>query len=63
VGEFVVEELVEENLGDNFELVAVVAEAVVSADAFEVVDEGDGLLLEVAGGHGWKKAERKRKIF
>jgi hypothetical protein len=34
------------------------ARAVVVADAFEVVDEGDGLLLEVAGGHGWIKAER-----
>ena len=63
MGEFVVEELVEENLGDDLELVAVVAEAVVGTDAFEVVDEGDGLFLEVAGGHGWKKSEMKRKIF
>ena len=63
MGEFVVEELVEEYLGDDFELVAVVAKAVVGADAFEIVDEGGGLFLEVAGGHGWKKSEMKRKIF
>jgi hypothetical protein len=52
MGEFVVEELVEEDLGDDLVFVAVIAEAVVGADGLEVVDEGDGLDLEVAGGHG-----------
>lgn len=51
MGEFVVEEFVEEDLGDDLELVAIIAQAVLRTDAFEVVDEGDGLFLEVAG-HG-----------
>ena len=51
VGEFVVEEFVEEDLGDDFVFIAVIAETVVGADAFEVVDEGFGLALEVEGGH------------
>jgi hypothetical protein len=54
MSEFVVEELVEEDLGDDLELVAIVAEAVVGTDAFEVVAESDGFFLEVAG-HGWGK--------
>lgn len=52
VGEFVVEEFVEEDLGDDFVFVAVIAEAVVGADGFEVIDEGGGLELEVAGHWG-----------
>ena len=56
VGEFVVEEFVEEDLGDDLELVPIIAEAVVGTDALEVVDEGGGLFLKVAGGHagGWR---------
>ena len=49
VSEFVVEELVEEDLGDDLVFVAVIAEAVVGTDGLEVVDEGDGLDLEGAG--------------
>ena len=51
VREFVVEELVEEDLGDDLVFVAVIAEAVVGTDGLEVVDEGGGLDLEGAG-HG-----------
>ena len=45
VGELVVEEFVEEDLGDDFELVAIVAEAVAGADGLEIVDEGGGFFL------------------
>ena len=38
-GEFVVEELVEKDLGNDLEFVAVIAEAIVGADAFEAVDQ------------------------
>ncbi len=55
VGKLVVEELVEEDLGDDLELVAIVAEAVVGADGLEVVNEGLGLGFKSAGeGHGWE---------
>jgi hypothetical protein len=37
-GELVVQKLVEKNLGNDLELVAVVAEAVGGADIFEAVD-------------------------
>ena len=46
VGELVVEELVEEDLGNDLELVAVIAQAVVGADALEVVDQGGGFCFE-----------------
>ena len=56
VGEFVVEEFVEKDLGDDLVFVAVIAEAVVGADGFEIINEGGGLELEVAG-HFGRKAE------
>ena len=37
---------------DHLVFVSVIAEAVVGTDGLEVVDEGDGLDLELAGGHG-----------
>jgi hypothetical protein len=46
MGEFVVKELIEEDLGDDLELVAIVPESVVGTDALEVVDEGDRFRFE-----------------
>ena len=37
-GEFVVEKLVEKHLGDDFEFVSVVAQAIRGTDALEAVD-------------------------
>jgi hypothetical protein len=48
-GELVVEKLVEKDLGDDLELVAIVAEAVGGADVLEVVDQLPGLFLEILG--------------
>jgi hypothetical protein len=51
VGEFVIEELVEEDLGDDLELVPIVPQAVAGANGFEVVDEGGGFFFEFLGCH------------
>ena len=51
VGEFVIEELVEEDLGDDLELVPIVPQAVACANGFEVVDEGGGLCFKFLGCH------------
>ena len=56
------EELVEEDLGDDLVFVAVIAEAVVGTDGLEVVDEGGGLDLEGAG-HGQKFASFQCALF
>ena len=45
-GEFVVEEFVEKDLGDDLEFVAIIAEAVVGADRLEVVDQLPGALFK-----------------
>lgn len=47
VNELVIQELVQKHLGDDFELITIIAQAVVSADAFQVVDQGFGLLLKL----------------
>ena len=52
-----------DDLGDDLVFVAVVAEAVVGADGLEVVDEGDGLDLEVAGGHGVNAEKLKTEML
>jgi hypothetical protein len=53
VGELVVEEFIEEDLSDDFELVAIVTEAVVGADGLEVVDELLGFGVEEARNFGY----------
>ena len=53
VGELVVEEFVEKDLGDDLELVAIVTEAVVGADGLEVVDELLGFGVEEARNFGY----------
>ena len=45
-GEFVVEELVEKDLGDDLEFVAVVAQAIGGADALEAVDQLTGSVVQ-----------------
>ena len=46
-GELVVQELVEKDLGDDLEFVAVVAQAIVGADAFEAVDQVLWFFVEI----------------
>ena len=57
VGELVVEDFVEKDLGDDLELVAIVTEAVVGADGLEVVDELLGFGVEEAGHGGGMREE------
>ena len=50
-GRIDVEEFIEEDLGDDLELVAVVAESGIGADGLEVVDQRLGVGLKLLGGH------------
>ena len=49
--ELIVEEFIEEDLGDDLELVAVVAESGVGTDGFEVVDQSFGVGLKLLRSH------------
>ncbi len=50
MGELVVEKLVEEDLSNDLELIPVVSQAVVGADAFKVVDERGSFCFEFLRG-------------
>ena len=48
IRELVVKKFIKENLGDNLIFVAVVAEAKIGTDTFQVIDQGGGLFLKVS---------------
>ena len=62
VGKLVVEEFIEEDLGDDLELVPVVAESGVGADSLEIVDQRFGVGLKLECGHGVELRIRKLEL-
>ena len=62
VGKLIVEGFVEEDLGDDLVLVAVVAESGIGADGFEVVDQRFGVGLKLECGHGVESRIRKLEL-